>query len=185
MKLIFLYGLPGVGKLTVARELAELTGYKLFHNHLTVDLVASVFEFGSEAFVELREAIWLAVFERAARAHLDGLIFTFAPDRTVRDSFISNVTKAVERDGGEMIFVELTCSTGELERRLVHPARGNFGKLNSVERFRELNEAGAFVTVGLPATRLIVETTKLAAPEAAERIVSRLKLKRACGSDSA
>ena len=48
MKLIFLHGLPGVGKLTVARQLAALTGFKLFHNHLTVDLVTSVFEFGSE-----------------------------------------------------------------------------------------------------------------------------------------
>ena len=178
MKLIFLYGLPGVGKLTVARELAGLTGYKLFHNHLTVDLVASVFEFGSEAFVELREAIWLAVFKRAVDAHLDGLIFTFTPDRTVRNSFISNVTKAVEHDGGEMMFVELTCSIRELERRIIYPARGNFGKLNSVERFRELNDTGAFSSFGLPAKRLTIETTELAATEAAEIIVSRLKLKR-------
>jgi broad-specificity NMP kinase len=47
MRLIFLYGLPGVGKLTVARELAEFTGFKVFHNHLTVDLVGSVFDFGT------------------------------------------------------------------------------------------------------------------------------------------
>ena len=38
MKLIFLHGLPGVGKLTVAREFAKLTGFKVFHNHLAVDL---------------------------------------------------------------------------------------------------------------------------------------------------
>ncbi|MBD0327065.1 MAG: AAA family ATPase, partial [Pyrinomonadaceae bacterium] len=48
MKLIFLHGLPGVGKLTVARELAKLTGFKVFHNHLAVDLVESLFEFGSQ-----------------------------------------------------------------------------------------------------------------------------------------
>jgi hypothetical protein len=66
LRLIFLHGLPGVGKLTVARELARLTGYKLFHNHLAVDLVESVFEFGSWPFVELREMIWLALFSRAA-----------------------------------------------------------------------------------------------------------------------
>ena len=39
MKLVILYGPPGVGKLTVGRELAARTGFKLFHNHLTVDLV--------------------------------------------------------------------------------------------------------------------------------------------------
>jgi shikimate kinase len=62
LRLIFLHGLPGVGKLTVARELAQLTDYKLFHNHLAVDLVESVFEFGDRPFVELREMIWLTMF---------------------------------------------------------------------------------------------------------------------------
>ncbi|MBA3354768.1 MAG: AAA family ATPase [Pyrinomonadaceae bacterium] len=78
MKLIFLHGLPGVGKLTVARELVALTGFKLFHNHLTVDLVTSVFDFGSQPFIELREKIWLEVFREAVEADLTGLIFTFA-----------------------------------------------------------------------------------------------------------
>ncbi len=38
MQLVYLYGPPGVGKLTVARELVALTGFKLFHNHLAVNL---------------------------------------------------------------------------------------------------------------------------------------------------
>lgn len=37
MKLLFIYGPPASGKLTVAREPAALTGYRLFHNHLVVD----------------------------------------------------------------------------------------------------------------------------------------------------
>ena len=37
MKLVVLHGPPAVGKLTVARELARLTGWRLFHNHLVVD----------------------------------------------------------------------------------------------------------------------------------------------------
>ncbi len=43
MRLVFIYGPPGVGKLTVARELAALTGFKLFHNHLTVVCTAVAF----------------------------------------------------------------------------------------------------------------------------------------------
>ena len=66
MKLIFIYGAAAVGKLTVARELARLTGFRLFHNHLTVDLVSAVFDFGTEPFVKLREQIWLKVFREAA-----------------------------------------------------------------------------------------------------------------------
>ncbi len=39
---------------------------RLFHNHLTVDLVAALFDFGSEPFVRLRESIWLDAFREAA-----------------------------------------------------------------------------------------------------------------------
>ena len=38
MKLVFIYGLPGVGKLTVAKELSIITGYKLFHNQCSLKL---------------------------------------------------------------------------------------------------------------------------------------------------
>ena len=177
MKLIFLHGLPGVGKLTVARELAKLTGFKVFHNHLAVDLVESLFEFGSQPFVELREEIWLTVFSQAAAANLDGLIFTFAFDRTVRGSFIENTREVVESSGGEVLFVELRCSTKELEMRIEHPSRQRFGKLSSVGRFRELKEAGAFVDPGIPTERLAIDTTELSASDAASLIVSKLGLK--------
>lgn len=177
MKLIFLHGLPGVGKLTVARELAKLTGFRIFHNHLTVDLVESVFEFGSLPFVELREKVWLEVFSQAVVANLDGLIFTFAFDRSVRDSFIENTREVVESSGGEVLFVELRCSTEELEKRIEHPSRQRFGKLSSVGRFRELKEAGTFVGPGIPTERLVVDTTELSASNAARLLVGELGLK--------
>lgn len=174
MKLILLYGVPGVGKLTVARALEQLTGFKVFHNHLAVDLVESVFEFGTLPFIELREKIWLDVFTRAGEADLDGLIFTFAPDRSVQDDFIQRAREVVEASGGEVVFVELTCSTEEHERRIEHPSRQQFGKLSSAARFRELKEAGAFVDPGLPAERLVIDTTELPASDAARKIVRRL-----------
>src|SRR5215213_851134 len=174
VKLVFLHGLPGVGKLTVARELATLTGFRVFHNHLAVDLVAAVFEFGSPPFVELREKVWLEMFSQATAARLGGLIFTFAPDRTVRGDFIESAREVVESSGGEVLFVELTCSMEEIERRITHPARRRFGKLCSVGQFRELKQAGAFVTPGLPAERLVVDATELAAPDAASLIATKL-----------
>lgn len=177
MKLIFLHGLPGVGKLTVARALAGLTGFRVFHNHLTVDLVGAVFEFGSRPFVELRETIWLSVLSRAAGAELGGLIFTFAYDRTVRGTFVESAREVIESSGGEVLFVGLRCSTEELERRIEQPSRRGFGKLDSAVRFRELSEAGAFVNPGIPAGRLVLETTDIPASDAARLIVSELGLK--------
>jgi chloramphenicol 3-O-phosphotransferase len=177
MKLIFLHGMPGVGKLSVGRELADLTGFRLFHNHLTVDLVSSVFDFGTPPFVELREKIWLDVFRQAVEEKLDGLIFTFAYDASVRGSFIQNLRSACESNGNEVLFVELKCSPEELERRIVDLSRQTFGKLSSLEQFRELNDAGAFVDPGIPTQRLVLDTTALSASEAAARIAGELGLR--------
>jgi hypothetical protein len=52
------------GELTVARELGRLTGLPVFHNHLVVDALLEVFEFGSPEFVALREQFWLAALAR-------------------------------------------------------------------------------------------------------------------------
>lgn len=177
MRLIFLHGLPGVGKLTVARELSRLSGFRVFHNHLVVDLVESLFDFGSAPFVELREELWLAVFKRAVAADLSGLIFTFAFDQTVRTDFIQNTREVIESAGGEVLFVELTCATDELERRIEHPDRKRFRKLSSVVQYRELQAQGAFVNPGIPQNRLVVDTTALAARDAASEIAGKLGIK--------
>ncbi|HEY5442147.1 MAG TPA: hypothetical protein VIJ68_01265 [Candidatus Saccharimonadales bacterium] len=44
MKLIIIYGPPAAGKHTVGQKLSELTGYKFFYNHLTVDVVRALFD---------------------------------------------------------------------------------------------------------------------------------------------
>ena len=44
MKLIFIYGTPATGKLTVAKVLSNKIGFKVFHNHLTFDLVISIYD---------------------------------------------------------------------------------------------------------------------------------------------
>lgn len=174
MKLIFLHGMPGVGKLAVAIELAESTGYKLFHNHLTVDLVGAVFEFGSAPFIELRERIWLDVFTKATQSQVTGLIFTFAFEKTVSERFIENARQAVESNGGEVVFVKLVCSPTELERRLTSASRSSFGKLTSLELFRQLNDAGVFLDPEVTDDLLVLDTTEMSAKDAAAQIASRL-----------
>ena len=168
MKLVFLHGPPAVGKLTIARELAALTGFRLFHNHLTVDLVSSLFPFGSEPFILLREQIWLAAFGEAARNNVS-LIFTFNPERTVRERFIQETIDVVEAAGGQVVFVELTCAEEELERRIEDASRKEFGKLASVEQYRSLQDAGAFQFPKLP-NGLSLDTTNLQPAESARLI---------------
>jgi hypothetical protein len=98
MQLIFIYGEPASGKLTVGKALAARTGIALFHNHLIVDAVAAVFPFGSEPFVRLRQRFWLEVFQTAAAMNRS-LIFTFAPEPTVPEDFPKRATEIVEAAG--------------------------------------------------------------------------------------
>jgi chloramphenicol 3-O-phosphotransferase len=178
MRLIFIYGLPASGKLTVANQLASLTGYRVFHNHLTVDLLLPVFDFGSPSFVELREDIWLSVFEQACRAQLSGLIFTFAPEGTVRSDFIRNVQITVAHEGGEVDFVELVCPLAELKRRIDSPSRLAFQKLTSVSLFEELHGKGTFDARGMPESTLSIDTSLCTPAEAAMEIARTLQLSR-------
>jgi chloramphenicol 3-O-phosphotransferase len=174
MKLVFLHGPPGVGKLTVARELAAITGYKLFHNHLVVDALLAVFEFGSPAFVELREAIWLSVFERAGRAGVPGLIFTFAPEKTVRPGFIAEVSAVIAKGGDDVRFVALTCAPHILKTRLDTPSRRETGKLTSAAQFEQLAAAGNCVAPDTPRPHLSIDTGRLPPTEAARQIAESL-----------
>ncbi len=176
MKLIFIYGFPATGKLTVGVELAAITGFKLFHNHLVVDLLLSVFDFGSPPFVELREDIWLSVFEQACRSGLPGLIFTFAPEGTVRPGFICEVLTTVGRGGGQVEFVELVCPVAELKRRIVNPSRLQYRKLNSVSLFEQVHASEGFDTAYMPQPALSIDTSVCTPTQAAREIMRALKL---------
>jgi AAA domain len=176
MRLVFIYGLPATGKLTVAQELAKRTGYKLFHNHLVVDLLLSTFEFGSPSFVDLREEFWLSVFDHACRSHVAGMIFTFNPERTVRRDFVERTVATVSGRAGRVDFVELVCPFEELKRRIDSPARRHYRKLNSLSLFAKLQAEGEFDTSHMPVSGLTIDTSLTAPMDAAVMIEEALKL---------
>jgi hypothetical protein len=122
--------------------------------------------------VLLREEIWLATFRQAARNDTS-LIFTFAPEATVRSHFIQDAINVVESAGGKIVFVELTCEESELERRIETPSRKEFDKLQSIEQYRELKEAGAFEFPPIESA-LSVDTTNLAPEDSAKTIYDQL-----------
>src|SRR5690606_27528400 len=119
-----------VGKLTVATELARLTGFRLFHNHLIVDALTAVFDFASEPFVRLREPMWLAILHDAAASGIS-VIFTFAPESTVSPGFVAEAVDAFEREGGAVKFVALESDVAVQEARIGNDSRARYGKLRS------------------------------------------------------
>ena len=176
MKLLCLYGPPAVGKLTVARELGARTGFPVFHNHLVVDMLTPVFDFGSLPFVDIREMAMLAVIGHAAGEGMAGLIFTFTPESTVTPGFIGQLAAVVTAAGGEPIFVRLTCPEKTLEGRMENESRARYGKINSVAQYRRIREMGMFAYPPIPNTRLTIDTSVTQPHEAAEAIIERFKL---------
>jgi hypothetical protein len=136
--LIFIYGPPAAGKLTVAKELARRTGFPLFHNHVAFDLASSLFRFGTRGHQRVVDAVRLAVFEIAASEELEGLIFTFVYGSEVDNPFVEQVLHAVESRGGRVAFVRLYCPPAVLEERVVAAERRQHGKLVDPQSLREL-----------------------------------------------
>ena len=169
MFVVFLHGPAAAGKHTIGSLLSEATGLPLFHNHLTVDLVTTLFEFGSEEFVDLREEVWLASFRAAARADRS-LIFTFHPEASVRPSFIDHTREVIEENGGTVFFVELLCSEETVESRIDAPSRAEFGTLRDVGFDRNLREQGAFDFPPLPEPLVRVDTEVNAPEDSAQKI---------------
>ncbi len=133
MKLIVLYVPPAAGKYTIAKEVAEKTGYKLFHNHLTIDLLKSVFTFGTPDFFRLSQKIRLDIFEQAAKENIPGVIFTFVYEKKSDDDFIKKLLNTITSNGGEVMFIQIYCEKDELVKRVKEESRKQFHKVKSEE----------------------------------------------------
>ena len=94
MNMIYIYGPPGVGKYTVSKKLSKLTGYKLFHNQLSIEFVMSVFDFGTPAFNNLVLKYRADMIEEAAKNGIS-LIFTSSYAKGFNDSIIKGIIRRV------------------------------------------------------------------------------------------
>lgn len=117
--LLFIVGPPAVGKMTVGRELARRTGFRLFHNHHSIEPVLHFFDFGHAAFVRLVEGFRQKVFEEVANSDLPGLIFTFvwAFNLPTEAETLERYATPFRERGGRVLFVELEATLDERLRR--------------------------------------------------------------------
>src|SRR5436305_10194557 len=175
MNLVFIYGPPGAGKLTVAQELARETGYKVFHNHVSIDCAEAVFDFGTNPFGSVIGKIRLAVFEEAAREGVS-LVFTFVYARPEDTSFVERVRETVEGAGGRVCLVRLVCDREVLEQRLPHPERARVGKMASLDTLREVTARYDIFSPVPGRGSLSIDNTELPPDAVARRIVANYHL---------
>ena len=112
----------------MAKELAELTGIELYHNHLVVDEVLRSHAFGTPGFVAERDRRWREFFAQFPGSGRANIIFTFNPENTVPQDFIDWLFTELVRRGVHLHSVEITASEAVIESRLGTIQRQQFKK---------------------------------------------------------
>lgn len=184
MRLIFIYGPPAVGKTTVGQELANITGYRFFFNHLTVLPAKAIFPDSheprhDERYFKLLEKLRLAGLDAAANAGLD-VIFTMAYSGSIDDNLVSQIKNLFTSRNGEVHFVELHAPDNILLQRVTNPSRADLhmGKMTEPDHLRSMLEArDMHSSVKYPEV-LTIDTSLRTPKEAALSIVENFKLAR-------
>lgn len=177
--LLVIFGPVAVGKMTVGQVVCEKTGYKLFHNHMTIDTLTPVFDFGTRPFGTLVLEFRYRVIEEAAKSQLPGLVHTCAwafQEGCGDTAYMGRIEDLVESHGGKVCFVELQASQEIRKERNVSENRkkhkpGNVARgadgLVEFERSHQLDSMGHFP---FPENYLRIDNDHLSAEDAAARI---------------
>ena len=118
-----------VGKMTVGQELAKITGLRLLHNHMSIELARKLFAPNeTEAFNDLNRAIRQKVFELFAVGGFPGLIFTYMCHFDMQETldYLTKVIELFRKNGAKCCVIELCADfnvrliRNKSENRLLH-----------------------------------------------------------------
>ncbi|KPB05993.1 AAA family ATPase [Bacillus sp. CHD6a] len=125
MKFVHIFGPQAVGKMTVGQELAKITDLKLFHNHMTIDLVGHFFDYSTKEAKRLVNLFRQEIFEEVSQSDLYGMIFTYVWmfDKESDWEYVKNLTQLFESRGATVYYVELEADLNERLERNKTPNR--------------------------------------------------------------
>jgi len=177
MKMVFIYGPPGVGKLTVAMELSKLTGYKVYHNHLAIEAIIPIFDFGTKEYNDLIAKYRMQMLHAIVRSKLQGVIITFVYAPGIDDKYIKILLRDVKAHKGKAFFVRLYCEKSELFKRVHGKSRRHYNKITKNSELQDLLDRYSYITLPMNGHKsLSIDNTNIKPKEAALMIKSRLKL---------
>jgi hypothetical protein len=176
MKLVFIYGPPAVGKLTVAKKLSKITKFKLFHNHLTVDLLNTVLKFGTDSYFKLNDKIRLSILEEAAKQNVKGVVFTFSHSYPEDTRWAKRVARRIKKFNGKVYFVHIVCEKEQLTIRVKHSSRKKFHKVKTTKKLQEVLKKWDFFTTIPLVDCLVIDNPNLAPEKVASKIKAYYRL---------
>lgn len=117
MEFVLITGPQAVGKMAVGMALAERTGLKLFHNHMTIEPVIRLFEYGSDEAQYLIGHFRNEIFKTMANSSEKGMIFTYVWAFNLESEYenVDQIMKTFHDQGATTYIVELEA---DLETRL-------------------------------------------------------------------
>ncbi len=174
MNLIFLYGPPASGKLTIAEKLSEKTGIALFHNHLSRDLVKDLYGEKLKDNYALVDRIRFDVLDYCAKNQTD-LIFTYVYEGSDDDENVRDFIRTIESNGGNVLFVEVTADREDLINRVDNDSRKKFKKLVDPVIMRNITEDMSVYSIPFVES-LKINTSVLSADESVDVIVNEFSL---------
>src|SRR5690625_3488158 len=124
MKFVLIFGPQAVGKMTVGQELEKITELKLFHNHMTIELLEPFFSFTPEMW-RLSTLFRTEIFKAVAESEREGLIFTYvwAFDQQEDWDYVEKICDMFESKGATIYYVELEANIDERLERNKSPHR--------------------------------------------------------------
>ena len=168
MKFVMLYGPPASGKLTVAREFQKLSGFKLLHNHLIIDVLDSINSKRDDIYNSIHEEILRLAIIFAVEKDVD-IINTFVYGYVEDDEHMKFIAKVVEDNGGKAYFIQLIADDEALYERVGNESRKCFYKICDVNLLKELMSKYDLKTP-YEETDLIINNTNKSPETVAEEI---------------
>ena len=191
--LLVIFGPPAVGKMTVGRAVAAASDFRLFHNHLTIEPLLEVFDYGTPPFTRLLGEFRRRTIEEAAAAGTD-LVLTFVWGLQLEDDareVADYIRPYVERGAG-VAFAELHAALDTrlernrtehrlAEKRSKRDLAWSDGNVREMESQHVMTTAGGADSSGTPGERLLagqrhlrLDNTGLSAEAAAVEILAWL-----------
>lgn len=141
MNLLFIYGPPAAGKLTISKAIATRTGYKVYDNHQIANSLATLFPFDDRQLKPIRQQlqrrIRIEIFRTAAKAGVN--FITTSAVAGGHFDFYREAKEAVEKTGGRIYFVQLAPSKETLFTRVESESRKGV-KIETAERLTAILE---------------------------------------------
>lgn len=111
--------------MSVGKELEKTTGLKLFHNHMTIELVVPFFNFGTTPHNRLVGLFRREIFKEVANSDLKGIIFTFVWAHNLKSEkdYVDEIVKIFTDAKAQIYYIELEASLEERLRRNKTPQR--------------------------------------------------------------